>query len=122
MKFSAHASAISLAAIVLLGGTGPAFADTAIIICPARNGSFVFTVDFDQKTVSSSSEGAPYTVPADISERTISWDAPRSGGTHLPTEIDRVTGAFHRTLCTPTGGCTGGGEDLGQCRKGEKQF
>jgi len=122
MNMKAFSFGVFLAATLFAGGTGPALAETTIIICPARNGSFVFTVDFDQKTVSSSSEGAPYTVPANITERSIAWDAPSGGGVHLPTEIDRVTGAFHRSLCTPAGGCTGGGENLGQCRKGEKQF
>jgi hypothetical protein len=121
MKLRAFAVATSVAAPLLMGGTGPVFAETAIIICPARNGSFVFTVDFDRKTVSSSSEGAPYTVPATITQQTISWDPRQPYGDHFPTKIDRFTGAFTRDLCTPTGGCNGA-ENLGTCRKQEKQF
>ena len=46
---------------------------------------------------------------ANITKRVISWDAPGgSSGTHLPTTIDRVTGAIHRDLCTPQGGAPEG--------------
>jgi hypothetical protein len=110
-----------LAATLLAGGTVPVLAETAVIVCPARNGSFVFTVDFTRKTVSSSSEGAPYTVPATITQQTISWDPQQPGGNHYPGQIDRFTGAFRRDLCTPTGGCNGA-DNLGACHKQEKQF
>jgi hypothetical protein len=92
MNSRAFAFGASLLASLLVGESGPAFAETTI------------------------------TVLASITERIVSWDAPSSGNVHYPTEIDRVTGTFHRTLCTPTGGCAGGGENLGQCRKGDKQF
>lgn len=121
MKFRAFAISISLAAPLLTGGSATALAETATIVCPARNGSFVFVVDFDHKTVSSSSEGAPYTVPATITQQTISWDPRQPGGNHYPSQIDRFTGAFKRDLCTLTGGCNGA-DDLGTCRKQEKQF
>jgi hypothetical protein len=121
MKLRTCAVATSIAASLLTGGTATVFAETAVIICPARNGSFVFTVDFDRKTVSSPSEGAPYTVPATITQQTISWDPRQPGGDHFPSQIDRFTGAFQRDLCTPTGGCNGA-ENIGTCRRQEKQF
>jgi hypothetical protein len=122
MKLPAFAVPASLAALLLTGGTAPALAETAVIVCPARNGSFVFTVDFDHKTVSSSSEGAAYTVPATITQQTIKWDPRQPGGNHYPSEIDRFTGAFKRDLCTATGGCNGA-ENVGVCqKKQEKKF
>jgi hypothetical protein len=121
MKLRAFAVATSLAASLLTAGTATVFAETAVIVCPARNGSFAFTVDFDRKTVSSSSEGAPYTVPATITQQTISWDPRQPGGSHYPSRIDRFTGAFQRDLCTATGGCNGA-ENIGVCQKQEKKF
>jgi hypothetical protein len=121
MKLRAFALATCLATPLLLGGVAPVFAETAIIICPANNGSFVFTVDFDRKTVSSSSEGATYTVPATITQQTIRWDPRQPGGYHQPTEIDRFTGAFKRDICSPTEGCNGA-QNIGTCRKQEARF
>jgi hypothetical protein len=121
MKLRAFAVATFVAVPFLTGGSVTALAETATIVCPARNGSFVFVVDFDHKTVSSSSEGAPYTVPATITNQTISWDPRQPGGNHYPSQIDRFTGAFKRDLCTSTGGCNGA-DNLGNCQKQERQF
>jgi hypothetical protein len=111
---------IAILGFLTLAATSQAFAATTILVCPANNGSFVWSIDLKNKTVSSSSEGAPYTVAAIITEQKISWDAP-SGvpGTHYPTSVDRVTGAVTRAVCTPQGGCTGGLMP-GNCHKGEK--
>jgi hypothetical protein len=53
------AVAAFVAVLLLTGGSVTALAETVTIVCPLRNGSFLFVVDFDRKTVSSSSEGAP---------------------------------------------------------------
>ena len=121
MKLRAFAIATFVAVPFLTGGAVTARAETSTIVCPARNGSFVFVVDFDHKTVSSSSEGAPYTVPAVITNQTISWDPRQPGGNHYPSQIDRFTGAFKRDLCTPTGGCNGA-DNVGTCQKQARQF
>jgi hypothetical protein len=121
MKLRAFTVATFVAIPFLTGSPVIALAETATIVCPARNGSFIFVVDFDHKTVSSSSEGAPYTVPATITNQTISWDPRQPGGNHYPSQIDRFTGAFKRDLCTSTGGCNGA-DNLGNCQKQERQF